>query len=342
MSAPGRRLPLPLPLLRVRPPSEHILYRLPALRPQQVSEAELDDSVIGWAEDHGFVDSPAAKRLSATRVGYLIAHAYPGLRPDRAAALAGWFTWLFLIDDFYDDLAIRGDDDLKRHATLTATMLDALGLDPEETRSSSYDCPLAGQLARVWQGIAPAQSPFWRMRFSTHVTHFLAAFRYEALNRRQRHTPPLAGYTQLRRCSGSVTACLDLLEFATGREVPPLLHETDQLRTMVNKAADVVVWVNDVVSLAKELAVGETTNGVLVVQREFGMGLQEAVDHVYERVGADVRGFLAQEEELLRLCADWVGVTDEERAAVASFATGMKAWMRANLDWSVRSGRYRP
>ncbi|MEU7043498.1 hypothetical protein AB0A77_20850 [Streptomyces varsoviensis] len=328
--------------LDLLPGPEHPLYELP---PRRAANARaLDEMVVDWARRYGPADGPAdgpaaPERMTAVRAGDLIARTYPGLRADRAVPLAGWFAWLFAIDDYFDHGGPRTPDG---HAAATRKVLAALPTAPETAGPGDADPgpPLVRHIAHVWRRIAPGCGLCWRMRFLTHVTHFLSAFQYEELNRRQRHTPSLDGYVQLRRASGSITACLDLLEFATGLEVPPLLHETEQLRTMANRAADVVVWVNDVVSLKKELAIGETTNGVLVVRRELGLSAQESVDYIYARVADDIRAFQAAEAELERICARWLGVTEAERAALDSLADGMRCWMRGNLDWSVRSGRY--
>ncbi|MFE7120529.1 hypothetical protein ACFU99_34385 [Streptomyces sp. NPDC057654] len=329
--------------LRIRPEPFHPIYQLPSRA--AVEAGSLNDMVVNWAQDYGLVNGPAAReRLAAVRAGDLIARAYPDLRADSAVPLAGWFSWLFAIDDYFDR---RGPRTPAGHAAAIRKVLAALPPEPEPEPEPGpgewegrINSPLVRLLAHVWRSIAPGRSLCWRMRFITHVTHFVSAFQYEALNRRQRHTPSLDAYVQLRRASGSITACLDLLEFSTGLEVPPLLHETEQLRTMANKAADVVVWVNDVVSLKKELAIGETTNGVLVVRRELGLSAQESVDYIYARVADDIRSFRAAEAELERICAGWLGVTEAERAALNSLTHGMKCWMRGNLDWSVRSERY--
>ncbi|WJV50620.1 terpene synthase family protein [Streptomyces flavofungini] len=321
--------------LRIHPGAEHPLYRLPSRT--EPDENRLDDLVGHWAEACGLLaDATAHERLGDAAVADLIAHCYPGLRPDRAAPLAGWISWLFVIDDYYDRLNIRGED---HPDALTQEIIDALPVEPQ-SGIRHHDAPLARELARLWRHIAPQLSRWWRMRFATHVTHFLAAFRYERLHRQEGLPPGLPAYAELRRASSSVTACLDLLEYATGQEVPSLLHETRQLRTMFAKATDVVAWVNDVVSLKKEVGIGDTNNGIMVVRREFGLDLQGAIDHVYRGVARDVEEFLDAEAELWRVCKHWSGVTEAEQSALALLSDGMKAWMRGNLDWSVRANRY--
>ncbi|GAB7184256.1 hypothetical protein ATKI12_4087 [Kitasatospora sp. Ki12] len=330
--------------LRLLPDPDHVLYQLPP-RMSPYRE-ELERLILEWADRYGLVDGPRArKRLADTHLGELIARCYPDLRAERLSPLAGWFTWAFVIDDLYDDWAPTDAADDTR---TTLRMLAALTLRSAEPSPPAGDAPppagdappLADELAEVWRRLAGRQSIQWQLRFITHMGQFLDAFRYEAVNREHRHVPALSGYAQLRRVSGGITPSLDLLEYAAGLEVPALLHESEQLRTMVDKASDVVVWVNDVLSLQKELVVGEVTNGVLAVSRELGCGIQDAIDHVYRKVARDIGVFLDAEESLTTLCGSWHGLREADRAAVGAFAGGMKAWMRGNLEWGVNSGRY--
>ncbi|MEE1785587.1 hypothetical protein PUR71_22165 [Streptomyces sp. SP17BM10] len=335
--------------LRLLPPTDHVLYRLPPrMSPHR---EELERLILQWADRYGLVDGPRARRrLADTHLGELIARCYPHLRAERLAPLAGWFTWAFVIDDLYDGRECAKAARAAGHTRTTLRMLTTLptrpgGPPPSRPRRTARTRarrmpPLTVELAEVWRGLAGRQSLQWQLRFITHMGQFLDAFRYEAANRERRHVPALSGYTQLRRASGGITPSLDLLEYAAGLEVPALLHESEQLRTMVNKAADVVVWVNDVLSLRKELAVGEVTNGVLAVGRELGCGMQDAIDHVYRKVARDVGVFLRAEESLTALCASWHGLGEEDRAAVGAFTDGLKAWMRGNLEWGCNSRRY--
>ncbi|MEU5161911.1 hypothetical protein AB0G74_20230 [Streptomyces sp. NPDC020875] len=296
---------------------------------------QLETAVMNWADSYDLLDSPAARdRLARSHLGTLIARSYPAMGLHRAEAVAGWFTWAFVIDDCHD----RQPEGTIDHDSSAFRILRLL--TPDATLPATTASRLDAILARVWHDLARDRSAAWRMRFTLHMTHFLAAFKYESLNRRHHHTPGLLGYTQLRRASGGITPSLDLLEVASDREIPPLLHESDQFQTMFNRASDVVVWVNDIVSLRKELVAGETTNGVLVLARERGCGLQEAIDAVYQRVGRWVDEFRQAREELRVLSGQWLGLTRGERHAVESYADGMEAWMRGNLDWSFCSDRY--
>ncbi|MBV6697665.1 hypothetical protein [Kitasatospora aureofaciens] len=330
-------MPHPVPDdLRLLPGPDHILYRLPPrMSPYQ---ADLELLILDWADRYGLVDSPRARqRLADTHLGELIARCYPHLRAERLAPLAGWFTWAFVIDDLYDGCESA---EAMGHTRTTLRTLAAFSLRSGEPSPARDVPPLTVELTEVWRALAVQQSPQWQLRFITHMGQFLDAFHYEAVNREHRHIPSLGCYTQLRRASGGITPSLDLLEFAAGLEVPSLFYESEQLRTMVNRAADVVVWVNDVLSLKKELVIGEVTNGVLAVSRQLCCGIQDAIDHVYRRVARDIRAFLRAEESLTTLCGSWHGLRQADRVAISAFIDGMKAWMRGNLEWALNSHRY--
>ncbi|MFF0146495.1 hypothetical protein ATK36_3699 [Amycolatopsis sulphurea] len=311
------------------PPGHPLLGFRSAISPHV---AELEGHILAWAERYAVLDNARARdKLARTRLGELVARAYPTILPARLEAVAGWFTWAFVIDDCYENDA--GPYDEPAAQTLRVLVRE---LKPDATHTR-----LDALLADVWHRLAAGMSTAWRLRFTQHMAHFLAAFKYEALNRQVRHVPDLLGYQQLRRASGGITPSLDLLEVATGQEVPGLLHEFEQARAMFNRASDVVVWVNDIVSLRKELAAGETTNGVLVLAEEHHVELPEAIDLAYALVARQIEEFEQATSELETLMSRWRGLEPETVDAVRTFTDGLRSWMRGNLDWSGNSDRYR-
>ncbi|MER5943551.1 terpene synthase family protein [Streptomyces sp. NPDC001928] len=260
--------------LDVWPQPEHPLWALEsAIAPWRI---ELEAQILRWADDYDLLDDGVARRrLADTNLGELIARSYPAIHHRNIEAVAGWFTWAFVIDDCYESLVGRPADE---YDELTARTLRVL--TPDASILPQTDSRLDALLAQVWNQLAVSRSEPWRIRFTLHMMHFLSAFKYEALNRRHRHMPGVLPYTQLRRASGGITTSLDLLEVAHSSEVPPLLHETEQLGAMFNRASDFVVWVNDIISLRKEVAAGETTNGVLILAKERNFTLQKAIDSV--------------------------------------------------------------
>lgn len=333
MSSPD--FPVIVPELDILPPLAHPILALP-VRVSPHGE-RLERLILDWADSYRLLENDRQRhRLAGTRLGELIARTYPFVREDRLEPLAGWFTWAFVIDDWYDG---PGSGVLDGHDRRLSHVLDALPLDGRNR--STHPGALFRQLAAVWARLAEPQSMQWRLRFVDCMAAFMESFAYEAVNRRAEATPGVVSYAQLRRQSGGITPCLNLLEYAAGLEVPGLIRRSDPFERMFNRAADVVVWVNDVVSLRKELAIGEVTNGVLALAAELCCGLQEAVTATYARVALAIDEFHCAEAELNRLCADWRGLRERDHEAVRLFVDGMKYWMRGNLDWSMHSERYR-
>ncbi|MVU76851.1 hypothetical protein GPX89_06270 [Nocardia sp. ET3-3] len=324
-----------VPELEILPPPGHPILALPV----RVSPhaARLEELILDWADTYELLETARQReRLAGTHLGELIARTFPFVREDRLEPLAGWFTWAFVIDDWYDG---PGGGLLDGHERRLSQVLDALPVDGR--RPATHPAALVRQLAAVWTRMADRQSVQWRLRFVDCMAAFMESFAYEAVNRRAETTPGVVSYAQLRRQSGGITPCLCLLEYAAGLEVPGLIRRSDPFQRMFNCAADAVVWVNDVVSLRKELAIGEVTNGVLALAAERCCGLQEAVAAAYGRVARVIDEFHTAEGELARLCMDWRGLADRDQRAVRSFVDGMKCWMRGNLDWSLHSERYR-
>ncbi|APB00201.1 terpene synthase family protein [Nocardia seriolae] len=333
MSVP--EFPAALTELEIVPPPGHPILALPV----RVSPfgARLERHTLEWADSYQLLETARQReRLAGTRLGELIARAFPFVREDRLEPLAGWFTWAFIIDDWYDG---PGGEVIDGHDRMLTQVLDALPVDGRHR--VTHPGTLFRQLAAVWTRMAGPQSVQWRLRFVDCMAAFMESFGYEAINRRAAVTPGVVSYTQLRRQSGGITPCLNLLEYAAGLEVPGIIRRSDPFQRMFNCAADAVVWVNDVVSLRKELAIGEVTNGVLALAAERRCGLPEAVRAAYRRVAAVIDEFHRAEAELEHLCRDWRGLPESDQRAVRLFADGMKYWMRGNLDWSLHSDRYR-
>ncbi|OXM53991.1 hypothetical protein CFP71_20370 [Amycolatopsis thailandensis] len=314
--------------LRIWPSPGHSLLQLPD-RISPYAE-KLEQRILHWADEFQVLDGERARtKLERTRLGELIARSYPHITEDRLDALAGWFLWAFVIDDCYDDVV--GDYDASAERVLSVLRGERI---PEMTR-------LDALLARVRELVVEGRSRHWQARFEQHMGQFLTGFKYEADSRASGRTPNLLGYTQLRRATGGITPSLDLLEVATGHEVPVLIHETEQFHILFNRAADVVVWVNDVVSLEKELLSGETSNGVLVLRQEMALSDQEAIDAVYDLVEGQIEQFDRARTVLFGLLPGWGGLTVSELAAIELFVEGLQTWMRGNLEWSRNCARYR-
>jgi 5-epi-alpha-selinene synthase len=74
-------------------------------------------------------------------------------------------------------------------------------------------------------------------------------------------------------------------------------------------------------------------NLVVVLRQEHALSLQEAVDEAARIFNARMRDYVELEQRLPSL-----GVEIDGR--LQRYLTGLRCWVRGNMDWSYESGRY--
>ena len=107
---------------------------------------------------------------------------------------------------------------------------------------------------------ASAMSPASRGRFATDVAQYLFTNYIEAFHRVRGGLDDLDTVTHVRRYSIGVLPSLGFGEPANGYEVAAELVGGEPLQRMRIITADVIAAVNEAFSLAKDLAIGETTS----------------------------------------------------------------------------------
>ncbi|HEX5566820.1 MAG TPA: terpene synthase family protein, partial [Streptomyces sp.] len=199
--------------------------------------------------------------------------------------------------------------------------------------------PLVESFRNLWRRINDGRPPVWRQRFRRHWRDYLLAHHREALNRCGNELPTVEEFLSARRHSIGIQPCLDLAERCGGYTLPEELHGGSPLREMRRITDDVAIFVNDIVSLDKELAVGDVNNTVILLQRTTGRPLEECVREICAAANGRVARF---QEHTARLSARLAaaGAPAEVRAQVDDYVDGMRNVMRGNLDWSLESRRY--
>jgi hypothetical protein len=195
--------------------------------------------------------------------------------------------------------------------------------------------PLVDGFRDLWRRVADGRSRLWRHRFRDHWADYLPAYHREAVIRARGSLPGFFTFLRCRRDSIGVQPCLDLVERIGRYTLPDEFHSGFPLAAMRRLTADVVLFVNDIVSLDKEVAAGDVNNSVLVLREERGCTLPQALHAVTAMANARVRRF----EQLSAVLAA-APVPPVMRAHVEHYADGMRHIMRGNLDWSLETARY--
>jgi pentalenene synthase len=204
-----------------------------------------------------------------------------------------------------------------------------------EPPSGTARAPLTDSFRDLWLRAIQGRPALWRHRLREHWADYLRAYQWEAVNRTAGVYPGLFAFLCARRDSIGVQTCLDLVERCGRYTLPDDVHAAFPLAAMRQLTEEVVIFVNDIASLDKELATGDVNNSVLVLRHEQDCTLPQAV----QRVGAmaDIR---VQRFQRLATHLTDTAFPSVVRADLEHYVDGMRHIMRGNLDWSLETGRY--
>ncbi|MGH9884288.1 MAG: terpene synthase family protein, partial [bacterium] len=141
----------------------------------------------------------------------------------------------------------------------------------------------------------------------------------------------LQTYIRLRDLTGAVKTCFDIHELTEGARLSIDARHDDTLMQMMRLANRAICWSNDLFSVEKELKHGDFHNLVIVLQHDAGLEPRDALLQAARMHDDAIRSFERHEHQLTQN-----GVSPE----VDCFVTALKGWVRANLDWSIETGRY--
>lgn len=299
---------------------------------QHVTGAETE--AIRWAQRMRVVTSPPAlERFRRTRPARLAARAYPDVGAETLQVTADWASWLFMFDDQGDEGSVgRRPGEWEARMVPFAAVL--AGLPADDTWP-----PLAFALDDLLRRTEDGMPATWRLRFRRHIGEYLVTYTLEARNRARKAPFGVREYIQHRRDSGAMRMVFDLAEFATRTEIPAAWYDSREYEDLALAANDVVCWTNDIVSLPKETARGDTHNLPMVIHFAASDSLQQALDRTAEMTRARVRTYLGA-EQVMRHLLEVSELDARTRRGVTACIDTFRSWMRGNSDWSAETARY--
>lgn len=275
-------------------------------------------------------DYESHRRISASRCGKLASRAYPDASLDELTIVSDWNAWLMFIDDKCDEDGIGRDPRELRH--LHERCIRTL----RGTLPRRMETPLTRALRDIRDRLYCRMPDSWMVRFTKDVTDYFEANQWEANNRSQRIWPKPDIYIQMRPFTGALYTVFDLIEMTERTIVPIEIREDPTFRKLMALSSDVVCWHNDIASIHKEHQHGDVHNLALILHATENLPLQEALNKVGRMADARVHSFVALEDKLGSFGSP------EKDAVARRFVLGLRRWMRANLDWSLESGRFVP
>ena len=289
---------------------------------------QVQRSTVRWAQEFALVGSPRARAaLDHLQYGSFMGRAYPTATLPALQLIADWNTWLFLLDDAFDDQALgRQPDQLARlHADLLAIMGGAVPPEHADARYMALYDLTARFRARA--------SAAWLRRFARAVAATFAASVWESRNRVDGRVPSEAEYLQMRPFTSAVFCFLRFIEVAEQLVLPRSVRDHPIVHALTIMTNNIISWFNDLISYPKEIARGDVHNLVYIVHREHNLALDRAVEYVVHKHDAEVRAFQS--------CWAALPISPHDQLA-RRYVTGLQAWIRANVDWSIATARYRP
>ncbi|MGC9537990.1 terpene synthase family protein [Streptomyces sp. UG1] len=294
----------------------------------------VQESLLHWASFHGlFRDLRQRERFAQSGFARFTAYAYP-----RMAALetvAWWQGHNWLADDVLDD---PRTDDAQAEA-LAADLLAQLPVDLTDRKEPVG--PLATAAADLWRRTAPARSPAWRSRYRAHYRDWLAlSLRTRPYRQGRIPLVSVPTYLRRRRLQSGVEMSFDLLEVGHDRELPETVAGSDLYRMVRFAANDAISWTNDLYSLHKDLAAGDTDNLAAVVRQSRGGNWTQAARKAARMVHEATADFLAACGDL-RAMRGLYEVTDAQWEVVEDSLEDLALWISGSLHWHHQTPRYR-
>ena len=289
----------------------------------------VQQATMAWAHSFTLVRSQRAlQRLDRLQYGSFMGRAYPTAAEKPLKLIADWNTWLFLLDDEFDERALGHQPaELARlHSGFLAIMYGEVPHAYQDTRYHAlYD--LIARFHELCDAI-------WMHRFVRCVEATFAASVWEAHNRASQRVPLESEYLHMRPFTSAALCFLTLIEVAEQITLPSVVRQHPLIRSLTLMASNIIGWYNDLVSYAKEVARGDVHNLVYIVHQERGISLDDAVQYVVEKHDAEVCAFQ-------RVCANLPSFGKNDKL-VQRYIRGLEAWIRADVDWSMATARYRP
>lgn len=290
--------------------------------------AEVEQAALAWARHHGLLAGAAVeRRVRAVRIGQLIGLVYPHLAADALLLLMQWTLWGFVWDDLCGAPPL-GNDPQRLDAAQQRLLAVLRGAQPHSDEPPTVHA-LADLRQRWLRYATPAQlDPYIRS-----VEQHFAACLWEATNRSAGRTPDLHAYLTMRPFSSGVYTYTEAFGLLEGLPWPEELRCDPQVQRLTLLANNVVCWINDLLSLPKELASGEQHNLVVILQQSQGLSLSSALAQVEARYYQDLAAYQALEACLPRCHG-------ELERALMTYTQVLRGWMAGSLQWSYASGRY--
>ncbi|NUP20331.1 MAG: hypothetical protein HOZ81_30435 [Streptomyces sp.] len=291
--------------------------------------AAAERAVLRWARTTGLTATVReADRLASHAWGLCAAVATPRASRARLSLMGCWLAWMGMLDDTAETQRSRAS-----FAEAVKGIRAVLAGEPPLGHH-----PLTAAFTDLHLRTRRLGSPAWRRRHAGTTAQLLDGLVEEQRVKRQ-GLPGVAQYVEQRRITGYMPLLYNLTEVVLRCEIPPAIRQTDAYARLVTASIDAADFINDVHTLRKELAHGETGNIVIVLAHERGITLEQALHEAASRIREAVEDFQIAEQDLhCVLQARALPMGDWQ--ATLTMVDSMHDWIAGLPAYYRASGRY--
>jgi hypothetical protein len=284
---------------------------------------------------HGLLPDDAAREWQLTQgAGEVIGRAFPHARGGDLDLATDAFIWTALFDDLFGTPIRRPAE----HVAMLRAQLQAVTAAPT-VDTSGVRQPLATALADIWSRSTVGMSAAWIDRAARHWQEFIEISVVEAEDRRHGVLADLADYTKRRRVSVATYIFADLIERVGHFEVPARALDDRRVWAVAERCSDLCVLLNDLGSLTKEEADGDSHNIIPVLQRTQAISRDTAVAAVQQMFREQYADFRLRRDQLPALPTE-LKLSPDQSAAVVRWATRLEHLVSANHYLLRQTRRY--
>jgi germacradienol/geosmin synthase len=268
----------------------------------------------------------------------LCAYTHPDAPGPKLDLVTDWYVWVFYFDDHFLALYKRTRDlnGAREHLDRLPAFMPVDG--PIEATPAN---PVERGLRDLWARTIPTMSADWRRRFAESTRNLLDESLWELANISESRLPNPIEYIEMRRKVGGAPWSANLVELAVAAEVPARIAATRPMRVLRDTFADGVHLRNDIFSYQRETEEeGEVNNGVLVFERFFGYGTQQAANAVNDLLTSRLQQFESTALTELPPLFEEHGLDPKARMDVLAYVRGLQDWQSGGHEWHMRSSRY--
>ena len=290
--------------------------------------AELEEYSISWLNKfHILREGSDFKRFRRGKFFMLTASTYPYCQLEELKLVNDWIIWLFNWDEQCDVSSLSNQPELiyRNHKRFLEILK---GVKP-----NSVDLPLSHALYDIRKRLLEIDQKKGLNSFVYHVEKYFQGCVQEAINRQRKIVPDLDTYLKLRQLTGAMNTAIELMILCNHLRLPSFLLDYEIFRKLTLITNQVVCWDNDIISAYREIKNGDVHNLIFVLHHHKQISLPEAM-----KLGVEMRN--QELENMIRLEASLPSFGEEIDTELAKYISGLHAWIRGNLDWSILTDRY--